>query len=76
MNDLSKLKIENLVHIQKTNMKRYNNLYNKIISKENILEAYIEARKGKSRKVEKMLFDQNPRENLNILYKELQTRYV
>ena len=52
-------------------MKRINNLYNKICTRENILSAYHKARVGKSRKKEVRTFDSNLEANLESIYDDL-----
>ena len=52
-------------------MKTYKNLYQEIISEDNLYEAYIKARKGKIKKDYVQDFMKNLKTNLNILQTEL-----
>ena len=46
------------------NMKTYNNLYEKIISMDNLYSAYLRARKGKTRKDYVIKFEENLEKSL------------
>lgn len=52
-------------------MKRINNLFDKIISIENLNQAEIKARKGKSKQYGVTVFDKSPKENISRLYQML-----
>lgn len=52
-------------------MKRQNNLYNRICTRENILQAYHKARAGKARTYGVQVFDSNLETNLETLYDDL-----
>ncbi len=52
-------------------MKTYKNLYTKLCSTENIIEAYEKARKGKAKKLAVLEFEEKTLENLQTLQKEL-----
>ena len=56
---------------RKQGMKRQNNLYNRICSRENILQAYHKARAGKSSSYGVKVFDSNLETNLEALYDDL-----
>ncbi|MBU2523518.1 MAG: reverse transcriptase/maturase family protein [Nanoarchaeota archaeon] len=55
-------------------MKTYNNLYQKIISLNNLSLAYEKARKGKTRKAYVLEFEQNLKFNLQNLHEELKAK--
>jgi len=52
-------------------MKYYSNLYDKIISLENLIWAYKKAKKGKSKKYYIKTFEENLAYNLKALHNEL-----
>lgn len=53
------------------NMKTYNNLYKKLCSKENLIDAYKKAKKGKSKNAQVVTFSENLEKELNKLQQEL-----
>lgn len=55
-------------------MKRIGNLYQKIISKENLLASELKARKGKSFQYGIRVFDKNKLELIDQLYNELKSK--
>ncbi len=59
---------------QKYDMKTYNNLYEKIISFENLVIAWRKARKGKTKRQYVSEFEKDLRENLLKLYEELKNK--
>ena len=52
-------------------MKTHNNLYKELCSKENLLKAYLKARKGKLKKKGVIEFSKNLEDEVNLLQKEL-----
>lgn len=54
-------------------MKTYRNLYNKLVSYENLEKAFKKAKKGKTSKLYVIEFEKNLKENLNFLKSELET---
>lgn len=52
-------------------MKRINKLFDKIISIENLTQAEIKARKGKSKQYGVSVFDKSPKENISMLHQML-----
>lgn len=52
-------------------MKRLNNIYQQIISFENLTQADKKARKGKGKQYGVKMFDKNPKNNLELLHKTL-----
>ena len=56
---------------QSKGMKRVNNIYEKIISVENLTMANIKARKGKGKQYGIKVFDKKPAENIDALHKML-----
>jgi RNA-directed DNA polymerase len=55
-------------------MKTYKNIYNKISSFQNIFLAYLKAKKGKSKKLDVLMFEENLLKNVKTLQKELITQ--
>jgi len=62
------LRIENKAN---THMKRYNNLYDQICTRENLYMAYLKARKGKARTSGVRIFEADLENNLEALYCQL-----
>jgi len=52
-------------------MKRKNNLFDKVVTKDNLMLAYQKARKGKSGQYGVKIFEKNVERNINQLYEEL-----
>lgn len=54
-------------------MKRYNNLYDRVCTRENILQAYWKARAGKARSYGVRIFEEKLEDNLEAIYQDLVT---
>lgn len=52
-------------------MKRYNNLYDQVCTRENILQAYWKARAGKARSYGVRIFEEHLEDNLEAIYQDL-----
>jgi len=67
---MANMKVSHGLEIPKTS-KRYGYLYEKAFTRENIYDAYLDARKGKRSKIGTYLFEKNLAQNLDSLYEQL-----
>jgi len=67
---MTSMNIHHGLEIPKTS-KRYGNLYKLAFTKENLYDAYLDARRGKRKKIGTYLFEKHLGENLNELYEQL-----
>lgn len=60
-----------MLQLESKGMKRINNLFDKVVTKDNLMIAYQKARKGKSGQYGVKIFEKNVESNIDQLYNEL-----